>query len=109
MEAVDSSSTVQTYHTKTHHLVGDSILHGHCCEKLKSYNGEDMIVGDREFRTPKPHVTLYRHVMIKIPDRAITHTEIKVCNTFCTENIILKLRIMAHIIHTQKESCEMQI
>jgi len=46
--------------------------------------------------------------MIKIPNRAITHTEIKVCNTFYTENIILKLRIMAHIIHTQKESCEMQ-
>jgi hypothetical protein len=46
--------------------------------------------------------------MIKIPYRTITHTEIKVYNTFYTENIILKLRNMAHIIHTQKESYEMQ-
>jgi len=45
--------------------------------------------------------------MIKIPHRTIAHTEIQVYNTFYNENI-LKLRNMAHIIHTQKEPCEMQ-
>ena len=46
--------------------------------------------------------------MIKIPHRTITHTQIKVCNTFYTKHIILKLRNTANIIHTQKESREMQ-
>jgi len=46
--------------------------------------------------------------MIKIPHRTIAHTEIQVYKTFYNENIILKLRNMAHITHTQKEPCEMQ-
>jgi len=40
-------STYIPYHITPHHIVDDNILHGHCCEKLKSYNGEDVTVEDR--------------------------------------------------------------